>query len=262
MNVVLPPMPMVAISSSRFTVSLALRKRHSISSRAASRVRFSLLEVLAQERQEDLVEPSQGVGNASVVEHHPQVNEPDGLERLPEAARRLGRNPAADLGDLQQLASSPGVALFASHLAGEARVTRGEAQHAVAGDRSGAQEPVFLLAFRAGGVEPGHALLDPPADPPEPQLDEPRVIGGAVSHAVGELVLDEEHRRPQGFLRLGRKQFGAALPRPSCSPERQDLGAENGLVFLGDVELLELLAGAEEIELGFDPGGLHLGKER
>ena len=115
--------------------------------------------------------------------------------------------------------------------------------------------------FWSGEIESGQLLFDPSPDSREPQLYQHLVVGGAVPHPVQELVLDDEDARCQGLLRLGRKQRTEAIPRSSVAPEGEDLGAENPLVFFGDMKLLKL-AGGEEIELVLDPARLHLGEER
>ncbi len=219
------------------------------------------LDVRSQQGEKDLVEPSERVGDASVVEHHPEVNEPDGLEGLPEAPRRLGGNPPADLGDPEQLPSSLRVCLFPGHLAGELRVTRREADHAPAGDPGRAQELPLLGPFCGGEIEPGQPLLDPPQGPREPELHHHPVVGRAVPHPVRELVLEDEYPGRQRLLRLGREERAEAIPRSPPPPEGEDLGAEDPLLLLRDLKPLELARG-EEVELVLDPGRLHLGEER
>ena len=78
-----------------------------------------------------------------------EVDKPVHLDRFPIGTGSVGGNPAAYLGDLPQLGGTAGIFLGERHLVSQVRVSLGQQDCGVAGDRHGRQ---LLLLVRGLGV--------------------------------------------------------------------------------------------------------------
>ena len=187
--------------------------------------------------------------------------EPVGLQRLVEVARRVGRHPAADVGDRQQFAA-PRLVLSLRRLGlGELRVAFGEADHGVAGDGHRAQLLALVEGLRVAlEIEGGFRLRDVGFE-----IEHPLAVELAVGHRVARRAL--LHELGEAASRVGvqplLRQLGEHLvAQRAAAPERNDLALVLG-DDLGSDLVLRLGARVEDAQvLGAVARELRIGRDR
>ncbi len=211
---------------------------------------------------EVLIEVARAEGVPAVeLGDHGEVAEPVHLQRLVEVAGRVGRDPPADVGDLQQLPPA-GVILRPRGLRlCQFRVALREAHHRVAGDRHRPQ--LFALVERlrvAFEIERGLGPRDVGVE-----VQHPLAIELAVGHGVSGRPLLHELREAAGRIGVEPvlRQFGEHLvAQGAAAPEGNDLA----LVFPDDRRVhlvLRLRAGVENAQvLGAVARELGIGRHR
>ena len=123
----------------------------------------ALGHVLLVERPQILVPPALAHGARGLLDAVEHLAPPLRLERLPERARRVLRNPFADLGDLLQFLLPLRILLLRGQLGGELRIAPGPDRHGVAGHDDGFEERL-LVDDVAGLRERGQLRLGLLAD--------------------------------------------------------------------------------------------------
>ena len=161
-----------------------------------------LLRPLPRERavgESALVEGQQVLVEVAGVEGVPavelgddgEVAEPVGLQRLVEVAGRVGRDAAADVGDLLQLRLALGVRSPRRELLRPLGVALGEAEDGVAGDVHGPEllalvPGLGVAAEVEGGDGGGDVVLEVEQAAPVDLVVEDGVAGRALLHELGE----------------------------------------------------------------------------
>ena len=139
----------------------------------------AVCQSLRVERREVLVEVS-GAHGVPAVEFRDgrEVYEPVHLDGLPEVARRVCGDPAADVGYLEKLGLAGLVLLFGRHLLGEVGVTLGEDDDRVAGDVHALK--LLVLGSRFGVVD---------------EVELRAGFGDVLLHVESALLIDEVVQR-------------------------------------------------------------------
>ncbi len=233
------------------------------SSRADSLVSVPSCEPPLVEGPEVLVEAA-GIERVPgvVLGDDAEVDEPVGLEGLPEVAGRPGRNAVADLGDPLELLLPGGVLLPLQELPGLRGVPMGEQDDGVAAHGHGPELLLLVVGFGiVHEVERGQGRRDLPLDVVEALavdlVVEDGVPRGPLLHELGE---------DAGFVGVDpllRHLGEDAVPLRAALPEGDDLvgvdaarllvRGEGGL--LPVVEILEVLEGVDA-DLGIGRGRL------
>ena len=200
----------------------------------------ALVDALLIEREQMLVDVA-GVHGVPAVElgDGAQMHEPVHLNGLPQVAGRMGRHPAADVGNLLQLLPTLGVLFFCSHLLSQLGMALGKENGGVARHGHG-----FQLLLLVGGlrvvdvVESADAVLDTSLHVEQSLAIHlavhSRVACGTLLHELGE------HAGMVGLLPLLRHVVEDAFALRLALPVRDDLALVGVDVLLRDVVRLQL----------------------
>ena len=151
-----------------------------------------------------------------------EVAEPVHLQRLVEVARRVGRDPAADVGDLQQFRAPDAVLRRRGLRVGQVGVALREAHHRVAGDGHGPQLLALVEGLRVALEIEGRLRRRDVGF----EVEHPLAVELAVGHGVaGRALLHElgEAARRVGVEPVLRQLAEHLVAQRAAAPEGDDL---------------------------------------
>ena len=210
-------------------------------------------EVRLVERMQVVVHAPGRVRGAVLLEQQHDLCEPDELQGLAEGTRGVGADPAAGLGDLQQLVGALRRGTGGQPL-GLTGVPAGQHVRRLAHHHDRLQEAQLVVVVGVGRVQFGDACLGGGGDAAETLLQEDVAVTGAeLAGAVLRLELDVDDARVHGDAPCAFGQVGeVVLLHGAAAPVGKDLVAQYALVLVADVVGV-LLAGGDRVELGLEP---------